>query len=138
MTMREIDDIHRKQNGEVIVLFSDRTARDNLFNKRRTPELEALTPSAFEHWPAPQRGNKFYLNESLTMDRSKAAAICRRKAKQMNSLQNRVGESAIKIGSREGVLTVNKKLRDGQTRILKFTTVEEFDSIYPNDIDIIF
>ena len=58
MTMREIDDIHRKQNGEVIVLFSDRTARDKLFSKRRTPQLDTLTPSSFEHWPAAQRGKQ--------------------------------------------------------------------------------
>ena len=88
MTMIDIDDIHRKQNGEIIVLFRDRQPRKRLFDKRRTPQLEALRPSSFEHWPASDRGRRFYINESLTMDRSKAAAICRRKAARMNNQQN--------------------------------------------------
>ena len=137
MTALEIDDVHRKQNGEIIVLFSNRTSRDKLFNKRKSPQLQALSSSSFIDWPQLNRGRKLFINESLTTDRSKVAAICRRKAKQLNSQQNRSGDAAIRIGSSQGDLTVNKII-NSQIRILKFSTVDEFDKFFPNSIEVQF
>jgi len=134
ITIRDIDDAHRKRSGGVIVRFSGRPQRDALYDFAIKPDLKPrlkeLTTDAFPSWPALDRGRKIFLNENLSDDRARLARVCRDKLKVINQDEGRVGHQRLRVSSSAGIVTV----QDVGGRFKRIRSVAEFDSLHPNDI----
>ena len=134
ISLKDIDDAHRKRSGGVIVRFSGRPQRDELFDYTIKPELKPklkeLTTDAFPNWPAQDRGRKLFLNENLSDDRSRLARVCRDKIKVINQQEGRSGHHRLRVSSSAGIVTV----QDCQGRFRRVRCVADFDALHPNDI----
>ena len=134
ITLKDIDDAHRKISGGVIVRFVSRDPRNELFQYTFKPDLKPklkeLTTDAFPSWPVTDRGRKIFMNESLTDDRARLARVCRDKVKHINQEEGRSGQQRYRVSSNNGQVTV----QDSMMRWRKIRSVNDFDNLHPNDI----
>ena len=127
-TISAIDDAHRKMGGGLIARFKSREERNEVYNLRfnltgRTcDELEG-----FEHLA--EQGSELYINESLTMDRSRLLKLIREKLKVLN--RGVVKEAKIKVKTEGGII----KCQNIGGLYIKMSSMADFDRLHPNQIE---
>ena len=122
-----IDDAHRKMGGGMIVKFNTRTDAQKLFALRFN--LRGKTSAeldGYAHLP----GNDLYINESLTIDRSRLRAQVSQKVKIFN--QDREKDDRIKLSSSDGVVSFTNR----HGKWVKCRSMADFDMVYANTIQV--
>jgi chromosome segregation ATPase len=127
---KSIDDAHRKMNGQMIVRFKDRESRNIVYDKRFT--LTDKSSNDVPELPTRPEGEGFdmYVNESLTLDRSRLAKRVRDSLKQINRRLPK--ERKIKFKTAGGNLFCENNLKSRYVRIRTWT---DFEMIHPTAID---
>ena len=104
-----IDICHRKIGGSIIILFRNRTARDEVYSKRMN--LKGYTTKDLDI-PVPAKGNRLYMNESLTFGRAKLMADIRSRMKLVNADKDK--DTMYKVSTGQGKIYVMDKNREFQ------------------------
>ena len=127
---KSIDDAHRKMNGQMIVRFKDRESRNIVYDKRFT--LTDKSSNDVPELPTRPEGEGYdmYVNESLTLDRSRLAKRVRDSLKQINRRLPK--ERKIKFKSAGGNLFCENNLK---SRYVCIRTWTDFEMIHPTAID---
>ena len=121
-----IDDAHRKMGGGLIARFKTREDRNEVYNRRFS--LTGKTSAEIEGFEQLE-GNELYINESLTIDRSRLMKCVREKLKILN--RGRSKEAKFKTKTTGGVI----QCQGVSGLYLKVTSIEDFDRIHPNNIE---
>ena len=121
-----IDDAHRKMGGGIIARFKSREERNEIYLKRF-----ALVGKSSANIGFPVPGTDLYINESLTIDRSRVMKSIRDKLKVLNrGVINK--DDRIKVKSSGGVVQVQNL----GGKFIKVSSLNDFDRMYPNDIEV--
>ena len=124
---KSIDDAHRKMGGGMIVKFNTRTDAQKMFALRFN--LRGKTSAeldGYDHLP----GNDLYINESLTIDRSRLRAQVSQKVKIFN--QGREKDDRIKLSSSDGVVSFTNR----HGKWTKCRSMADFDMVYQNSLQV--
>ena len=122
-----IDDAHRKMGGGIIVKFKSRTDAMNLYSRRF--QLKGQTSAALDGFAA-LPGQDLYINESLTLDRSRLRAQVSQKLKTLNIGVEK--NDRIKLSTSDGVVTFTNRAG----KWIKCRKLSDFDAVYPNDFNV--
>ena len=117
-----LDIAHRKFNGGIIMRFTTRSARDEVFDKRFN--LKGISSVHFG-FAQPAKGNPIFVNESLSHDRSILMQQIRIKLKLIN--QERAKEDRFKMHSANGRVRVMDQQREWRT----VSSLMDFERLHP-------
>ena len=122
-----IDDAHRKMGGGIIVKFKSRTDAMNVYSRRF--KLKGQSSAALDGFAAIP-GQDLYINESLTLDRSRLRAQVSQKLKTLNIGVEK--NDRIKLSTSDGVVTFTNRAG----KWIKCRKMSDFDAVYPNDLNV--